>query len=503
MTERDALSPAVVDCAVVAPDGASLYTAGADRLIRKWSVASRQLVAYFRRHTLPIMGLGLASDGNSLVSGSIDEAIVWSLTEARPQKTVKAAVGGICGFAIEGEKAFSFTTNGLLLQWSEDWEVTRKVKAHKGTVFWGLFRPKEGSLLTGGADGCVREWSGAGLLPQRTWILSGQSDAVTLPLCSTFYKDELFLGTNTAEIVRLDPAGNFVPTYRLSSGDWVAHLEALGDRLYFCSDSGPLSWWDAKRGKGEALPAERFPLVRCLARSQNGNTLVWTDEKGTIVVCLRGDLPPPVEPPPRPDPIVGHAVVKDFSAASEKVLTFVKKKPKENANFFKGVVVEWQKEGECEEMGPDGFFCGNYLAGVRQGFGQLLGPDGISVAGNFIGGRIIGEIWIGDAEKRLIAKGKTPGYYSPLDIEVEHIYSRDFAIECRRHDTQESSPFEFSGFGVMRRADGTVQLGQFSRSQPVSVKLEKDRKGDVIPREKIYRARTVALELDPEGRLKL
>jgi WD40 repeat protein len=62
------------------PDGATLASGGADRLVKLWDWASQRSTATLSQHTAAVTTLAFAPDGKALASGSLDKTIIlWDV----------------------------------------------------------------------------------------------------------------------------------------------------------------------------------------------------------------------------------------------------------------------------------------------------------------------------------------------------------------------------------------------------------------------------------------
>jgi hypothetical protein len=86
------------------PDGVKMASAGDDRTVRLWGVASRQQLAVFHGHNAAVVGIAFDHDGMVLASCSDTEIRLWD-TSNYPQVTVmhghRSGINAIC-FSTDG-----------------------------------------------------------------------------------------------------------------------------------------------------------------------------------------------------------------------------------------------------------------------------------------------------------------------------------------------------------------------------------------------------------------
>ena len=147
----------------IAPDGKTLATAGADRLLRFWSLAKGEQVMQIEAHTAPVLSLAYKPDGTLLASGGADKELkIWD-TKTREQKNlVTGHPGNVAAIAWPEKKAELITASddGALRLCSETGTRPGKTWAKAADLLHCLAATSDGQLLYGGADnGRVYAWN--------------------------------------------------------------------------------------------------------------------------------------------------------------------------------------------------------------------------------------------------------------------------------------------------------------------------------------------------------
>ena len=143
-----------------APDGKQLASAGNDRTVRVWNVASGELSGTYTGHRKSINALAYAPDGKWLVSASTDGEIrVWD----RATRRVRVLRGD--GYAVY---AAAFAPDGVLATAGKDrvislWDVgsgkvVRTLEGHTADIHALAYSPSGRSLVSAGADRTIRIW---------------------------------------------------------------------------------------------------------------------------------------------------------------------------------------------------------------------------------------------------------------------------------------------------------------------------------------------------------
>lgn len=145
-----------------APDGRSAASAGEDRTIRLWDLASGKERRRFEGHADEVLSLAFAPDGRHLLSGGRDRRVYW--WEAGTGKEVRRFLGHT-----EAVRAVAISPNGrLALSGGEDrtlrlWDIAngkelRCFTGHTGVVTCLAFSPDGRLALSGSHDRTLRLW---------------------------------------------------------------------------------------------------------------------------------------------------------------------------------------------------------------------------------------------------------------------------------------------------------------------------------------------------------
>lgn len=127
-----------VNCVVFSPDGRQLATAGSDRTIRLWDVASAQRIATLTGHTEWIECLAFNPNGTRLASAGGDELIkLWDVK----QKTEITALTGhtdtitSLAFSPDGTRLASSSSDRTIKLWdARPFLEVVELKGHKDSI---------------------------------------------------------------------------------------------------------------------------------------------------------------------------------------------------------------------------------------------------------------------------------------------------------------------------------------------------------------------------------
>ncbi len=150
-------------CAIAfAPDGKSLYSAGGDRVIRQWDVASGKEIGSLAGHTEEVRGLAVTPDGKCVLSVALEKnARLRNLANDKESQVLEGHDDGIEGLALSRDGAVLATAgrDGKVGLWDvATGEHTRWLKGHDSGVAAVTFSPDGKTLASAGEDRTVRTW---------------------------------------------------------------------------------------------------------------------------------------------------------------------------------------------------------------------------------------------------------------------------------------------------------------------------------------------------------
>ncbi|MCS7046604.1 MAG: hypothetical protein NZO58_09635 [Gemmataceae bacterium] len=151
----------------ISPDGKKLASAGTDRLLRVWDLATGKLEHAIENHADWVFGLAFSPDGKHLVTGSRDKtAKVWDLAAKESALTFPDHQNAVYAVAItsDGKIGISCGEDNQIRQWQatdankQIGKQTRVLGTHSKAVLRmaHLPDPKNPLLATCSADGTVK-----------------------------------------------------------------------------------------------------------------------------------------------------------------------------------------------------------------------------------------------------------------------------------------------------------------------------------------------------------
>ncbi len=154
----------VITALVFTPDGQRLISASKDSTVRYWEVASGAMIRVLRGHTAPVLCLALSSDGKTLATGSEDHTIkLWDVAEASEEATLSGHTGSVRAVAFRGDGKTLATgsSDNTVKLWDVRLAKERiTLKGHTRPVTALAFSSvKRGLLVSGSEDQSIRIWT--------------------------------------------------------------------------------------------------------------------------------------------------------------------------------------------------------------------------------------------------------------------------------------------------------------------------------------------------------
>jgi WD40 repeat protein len=288
--ERAALpsgTGAAIHAVALSPDDRLVAFAGDDRLVRLWEIKKRQEFATFTGHTDSIFCLAFSPDGRTLASAGRDKTIrLWDVSARKEQATLAGHTNLVysVAFSPEGNLLASADSQGRIRLWdlsTHTFLVDLKASSHQ--VHSIAFSPDGKILAAAGADGVVRLWDLA--TRQLLATLKGHTQSVRV---IAFNPDGSTLASGgTDRTIRLWD----VPT-RQSLATLTGHPATIfalafsgdGQTLASASDGEKtIKLWDMQRSREIAFLQGHAKPITSVAFSADGQHLKSTDQAGATL----------------------------------------------------------------------------------------------------------------------------------------------------------------------------------------------------------------------------
>jgi WD40 repeat protein/tRNA A-37 threonylcarbamoyl transferase component Bud32 len=291
----------------VSPNGRLVASAGEDRVVQLWDLATRRVLRSLKAHTASVCGLDFSPDGRQLASGSLDGTIVlWDVAAGSALGTLRGDANSFSRirFSPDGRLLAAGGQGGLVKHWDTSTGKARDpLPGHTGVVRCVAFSPDGRWLASGGEDRTVVVHPLAEGRAQRFQTPRVVQDVGFSPDGRTL------AAVGEANVPRglqqLAPEAT-VHLWDLETGTektWKGHtgdvddlaFSPAGPLLATCAQDGTVRLWNWIGDDPRVRTIGPGPFggpVRAVAFTPDGRYLLTANANGTVYVLLVGDTQP-------------------------------------------------------------------------------------------------------------------------------------------------------------------------------------------------------------------
>ena len=177
---------AAVEDVTFSPDGTTLYTAGADKAVKAWKIASEAATKTFQ-HPSFVDAVAFNNNGTQLATGCHDGKVrIWDVVKGQSLKEINAhpmspvppdprtkPIGPAPVYCVawspDGKQVLSGSldtslklwdaTTGALVREFKAYKEKEFEKGHREGVFTAAFSPDGQAIVSGGSDRAIKVWN--------------------------------------------------------------------------------------------------------------------------------------------------------------------------------------------------------------------------------------------------------------------------------------------------------------------------------------------------------
>ena len=273
----------------------SLFSAGWDKIIRKWDLIAREQTNIYEGHEGPILCMAITSDNCFLVSGSEDQTmIVWDLNSDNIRKKIahKSPISAI-EFSRLGDKIISASWDMTIKIWKfSDFQLEGVLKGHSDFIRTLALSPDGNILASSGRDRIIIIWD----LTTQKEKNRFEDSATVLSLKFSEYGDFLISAGNDKTIKIWNMRKSKLKQRSEAHSDAVTSLAMTSDGHTFVSGSfdKTLKVWTIEKdpemhllNNYEILALAVFPdNIRAVSSGTDNMLRVWNLSTGEQLVSV-------------------------------------------------------------------------------------------------------------------------------------------------------------------------------------------------------------------------
>lgn len=228
-----------VNSMVLSSDGAMLFTASHDGLVRAWDTATFACIRNFKGHTNIVWSLALSN--KSLFSSSGDNTIkMWEVQTGDCIRTLKGHKSAVYAVAFGGDRLYSASYDKTIRAWNiYTGECLGTFEGHAGTRMTLSFTC-DGNLVSASNDNTVKVWNTKSLTCLST-MKGSTAVASDNGIIYTAFSDNTITAWDASGVCSLTFSGHTDNVRALT-------LSSDGKILYSASHDKTLKAWDTTSG---------------------------------------------------------------------------------------------------------------------------------------------------------------------------------------------------------------------------------------------------------------